>query len=67
MTCATVGSPDNGRPVLEAMVEKTTGVRVLTLHHVGTATGEEIVLFTLAESPILPQRKEEMAGLSWAI
>jgi uncharacterized protein YbcI len=42
------------RPVMEAMVQEITGVKVLTLHHDrSTATGEEVVLFTLAESPIL--------------
>ena len=41
------------RPVMEAMVQEITGVKVLTLHHdISTATGEEVVLFTLAESPI---------------
>ena len=43
---------ETARPVMEAMVEKITGVKVLTLHHdISTATGEEVVLFTLAESP----------------
>ena len=40
------------RPVMEAMVEATTGVKVISLHHdISTASGEEVVLFTLAESP----------------
>jgi uncharacterized protein YbcI len=40
------------RPLLEAMVEEATGTKVLSLHHdVSTTTGEEIVLFTLAEAP----------------
>jgi uncharacterized protein YbcI len=40
------------RPVLEAMVEGATGARVVSLHHdISTATGEEVVLFTLAEAP----------------
>ena len=43
---------ETARPVMEAMVEKVTGVKVVTLHHdISTATGEEVVLFTLAESP----------------
>jgi uncharacterized protein YbcI len=43
---------ETARPVLEAMVQEVTGVKVLTLHHdVSTVTGEEVVLFTLAESP----------------
>ena len=40
------------RPVMEAMVEKITGVKVLTMHHdISTITGEEVILFTLARSP----------------
>src|SRR5207249_11224567 len=43
---------ETARPVMEAMVHDVTGVRVLSLHHdISTATGEEVVLFTLAESP----------------
>ncbi len=34
------------------MVQEITGVKVVSLHHdISTATGEEIVAFTLAESP----------------
>ena len=40
------------RPVMEAMVEKVTGVEVLCLHHdISTVTGEEVVLFALAVAP----------------
>jgi uncharacterized protein YbcI len=40
------------RPIMETMVEKVTGVAVISLHHdISTVTGEEVVLFTLAESP----------------
>src|SRR5438034_4280340 len=43
---------ETARPVMEAMVEEITGVGVLSLHHdISTVTGEEVVLFTLAESP----------------
>jgi uncharacterized protein YbcI len=50
---------ETARPVMEAMVEEITGVKVLTLHHdISTATGEEVVLFTLAESPILRDAKK---------
>jgi uncharacterized protein YbcI len=41
------------RPVMEAMVENVTGVKVLSLHHdISTVTGEELVAFTLADVPI---------------
>ena len=43
---------ETARPLMEAMVEGITGVKVLSLHHdISTVTGEEVVLFTLASSP----------------
>lgn len=43
---------ETSRPVMEAMVEKVTGVKVMTMHHdISTMTGEEVILFTLARSP----------------
>jgi uncharacterized protein YbcI len=43
---------ETARPVLESMVTEVTGVKVLSLHHdISTATGEEVVLFTLIEPP----------------
>ena len=51
---------ETARPVMEAMVQEITGIKVLTLHHdISTATGEEVVLFTLAESPILRDAKKK--------
>jgi uncharacterized protein YbcI len=51
---------ETARPILEAMVEKTTGVKVVTLHHdISTITGEAVVLFTLAESPILRDARKK--------
>ena len=42
------------RPTMEAMVQGITGVKVVSLHHdISTVTGEEVVLFTLAGSPLL--------------
>jgi len=47
------------RPVLESMVQKVTGVRVLSLHQdISTVTGEEVVLFTLAEPPLFREIKK---------
>ena len=51
---------ETARPILEKMVESATGVKVLSLHHdISTVTGEELVLFTLGESPLVrePKRK----------
>ena len=43
---------ETARPILEAMVQEVTGIKVLSLHHdISTVTGEEVILFTLAESP----------------
>jgi uncharacterized protein YbcI len=43
---------ETARPVMEAMVEKVTGIKVVSMHHdISTLTGEEVVLFTLARSP----------------
>lgn len=39
------------RPGLEELVRDITGVKPISLHHdISTITGEEIVIFTLAES-----------------
>ena len=47
------------RPAMEAMVHEITGVKMLSLHHdISTATGEEIVIFTLAESPLFRETKK---------
>jgi uncharacterized protein YbcI len=48
------------RPLMEAMVEEATGVKVLSLHHdISTVTGEEVVVFTLAEAaPVRDARKK---------
>jgi uncharacterized protein YbcI len=43
---------ETARPLLEAMIHEVTGIKVLSLHHdISTSTGEEVVLFTLAEVP----------------
>jgi uncharacterized protein YbcI len=43
---------ETARPVLEAVVEKCTGVKSLSMHHdISTVTGEEVVLFTLLQTP----------------
>jgi len=51
---------ETARPVMVAMVEKVTGVRVVTMHHdISTRTGEEVVIFTLVESPLLREAKKK--------
>jgi uncharacterized protein YbcI len=45
---------------MEAMVHEITGVKVLTLHHdISTVIGEEVVLFTLAETPTIREAKRK--------
>ena len=51
---------ETARPVMEAMIQGITGVKVLTLHHdISTVTGEEVVVFTLAESPLLRDARKK--------
>jgi uncharacterized protein YbcI len=51
---------ETARPVVEAMVQEVTGVKVVSLHHdVSTATGEEVVLFTLAEPPLFRETRKK--------
>jgi len=45
---------ETARPRMETMILEVTGVKVLSLHHdISTVTGEEVVVFILAESPIV--------------
>jgi uncharacterized protein YbcI len=49
---------ETARPVIEAMVQGIIDVKVLSLHHdISTVTGEEVVLFTLAEPPVFRETK----------
>ena len=50
---------ETARPVLEKMVHEITGSKPISLHHdISTATGEEIVIFTLAEAPLFRELKK---------
>jgi uncharacterized protein YbcI len=49
---------ETARPVLESLVQDVTGVKALSLHHdISTFTGEEVVVFTLAEVPLFRETK----------
>ena len=51
---------ETARPLMETMVQAATGVKVLSLHHdISTVTGEEVVLFTLAEAPAFRDTKKK--------
>lgn len=48
------------RPKLDAVVAEITGIKPLSLHHdISTHTGEEIVVFTLAEAPCYRETKKK--------
>jgi uncharacterized protein YbcI len=43
---------ETARPVLESLVAEATGVNVVSLHHdISVISGEEVIVFTLAETP----------------
>jgi uncharacterized protein YbcI len=51
---------ETARPVMEAMIEEVTRVKVVSLHHdISTAAGEKILVFTLAESPLFRETKQK--------
>ena len=51
---------ETARPLMEAMVEGVTGVKVVSLHHdISTRSGEEVILFTLAASPAFREAKKK--------
>jgi uncharacterized protein YbcI len=50
---------ETARPLMEAMIQEITGITVMSMHHdISTVTGEEVVLFTLAESPQVRETKK---------
>jgi uncharacterized protein YbcI len=51
---------ETARPLMEAMVHECTGTKVLSMHHdISTVTGEEVVIFTLAQSPQVREVKKK--------
>src|SRR3954464_8498821 len=51
---------ETARPVMQAMIQEILGVKVVSLHHdISTTTGEEIVVFTLAETPVYRELKKK--------
>jgi uncharacterized protein YbcI len=51
---------ETARPLMEAMVQEITGAKVVSLHHdISTVTGEEVVLFTLANAPAVREVKKK--------
>ena len=51
---------ETARPLMEAMVLETTGVQVVSLHHdISTVTGEEVLVFTMAEPPLFRETRKK--------
>jgi uncharacterized protein YbcI len=51
---------ETGRPLIEAMVQGIVGIKVVTLHYdISSATGEEVVIFTLAETPLFRETERK--------
>lgn len=51
---------ETARPTLEALVEEVTGIKPCSLHHdISTLTGEELVVFTLADTPHFRETKKK--------
>ncbi|MCY2928614.1 MAG: DUF2294 domain-containing protein [Planctomycetota bacterium] len=49
---------DTGKLAVEEMVQRITGVKVVSLHYdISTVTGEEVMIFTLAEPPVCREAK----------
>ncbi len=50
-----------GRPRLEEVVEQATGVKLVSVHHdISTVTGEEVIVFSLAEPPACRPKKAKL-------
>ena len=50
---------ETARPTMEALVQDATGAKVLSLHHdISTITGDEVVAFILAGSPLYREAKK---------
>ena len=48
------------RPRLEKMVEDSSGMRCISMHHdLSTVTGEEVLLFTLTQAPDMRTAKNK--------
>jgi uncharacterized protein YbcI len=54
---------ETARPLMEAMIVDVTGIMVISMHHdISTVTGEEVMLFTLAETPRVREMKKRPSG-----
>ena len=50
---------ETARSVMEAMIEDASGAKVVSVHHdISTSSGEEVIVFTLAQAPIFRDVKK---------
>jgi uncharacterized protein YbcI len=50
---------ETARPLMEQMIHEITAGNVVSLHHdISTVTGEEMIIFTLSESPLFRETKK---------
>jgi uncharacterized protein YbcI len=53
---------ETARPMMEAVIQDVTGVKVVSLHHdISTSTGEEVIVFTLAQDPSFRKGNQKVA------
>jgi uncharacterized protein YbcI len=51
---------ETARPLLEALIKDVTGMKVVSLHHdISTITGEEILMFTLADPAAVRETRKK--------
>jgi uncharacterized protein YbcI len=56
---------ETSRPRLESLVQSITDTSVVSIHHdISTFTGEEVILFTLSQSPKLRDAQKRGARLA---
>lgn len=52
------------RPVVESIVPEAAAMKVVSLaHSIGTLTGEEVVLFTIAAAPCFREKKSRQTPI----
>jgi uncharacterized protein YbcI len=50
---------ETARPIMEKLIVDVMGVNVVSLHHdISTATGEELVVFALAQAPAFRESRK---------
>jgi uncharacterized protein YbcI len=50
---------ETARPAIEALIQEVTGTKPQSLHHdISTLSGEEVMIFTLAEPPLVRDAKK---------